>query len=86
MSWFESIYADTQLPSRARAVYMYLKDRSDKENKCWPGIKRIGADLNMSRSTVKRAMSDLEKHGYITKERRKRENGGYTSNMYRLIR
>ena len=34
MSYFGTIYADTELPSRARAVYMYLRDRSDAEGKC----------------------------------------------------
>ena len=37
MSYFGTIYADTELPSRAKAVYMYLRDRSDAEGKCWPG-------------------------------------------------
>ena len=34
MSYFGTIYADTELPSRARAVYMYLRDRADSEGKC----------------------------------------------------
>ena len=28
MSYFGTIYADTELPSRARAVYMYLSSSS----------------------------------------------------------
>ena len=54
MSYFGTIYADTELPSRARAVYMYLRDRADSEGKCWPGIKTIASDMRLSRSTVKR--------------------------------
>ena len=67
MSYFGTIYADTELPSRARAVYMYLRDRSDAEGKCWPGIKTIASDMKLSRFTVKRAVSDLEKAGYLVK-------------------
>ena len=67
MSYFGTIYADTELPSRARAVYMYLRDRSDAEGKCWPGIKTIASDMKLSRSTVKRALHDLEQHGYLKK-------------------
>ena len=67
MSYFGTIYTDTELPSRARAVYMYLRDRSDAEGKCWPGIKTIAADMKLSRSTVKRALADLERHGYLKK-------------------
>ena len=44
MSYFGTIYADTELPSRARAVYMYLRDRADSKGKCWPGIKTIASD------------------------------------------
>ena len=65
MSYFGTIYADTELPSRAKAVYMYLRDRSDAEGKCWPGIKTIASDMKLSRSTVKRALHDLEQRGYI---------------------
>ena len=38
---------------------MYLKDRADSQGQCWPGIKTIASDLNLSRSTVKRALNDL---------------------------
>ena len=84
MSYFGTIYADTELPFRARAVYMYLRDRSDAERKCWPGIKTIASDLMLSRSTVKRALADLERAGYLTKISRYRSNGSSTSNLYAL--
>lgn len=67
MSYFDSIYADTLLPPRAVSVYMYLKDRSNSAGSCWPGIKTIARDMNLSRSTVKRALADLEQHGYLAK-------------------
>ena len=84
MSYFGTIYADTGLPFRARAVYMYLRDRSDAEGKCWPGIKTIASDMKLSRSTVKRALADLERAGYLTKISRYRSNGSSTSNLYAL--
>lgn len=82
MSYFSTIYADNNLPSRAKVVYMYLHDRADAEGKCWPGIKRIASDLNLSRSTVKRAIADLEHNDYLKKLPRYRENGSSTSNLY----
>ena len=82
MSYFGTIYADDRLPSRAKAVYMYLYNRADAEGKCWPGIKRIASDLNLSRATVKRALTDLEYHGYLKKLPRYRPNGSSTSNLY----
>ena len=85
MSYFGSIYSDLELPHRARAVYMYLRDRSDAEGKCWPAIRTIAADLQLSRSTVKRALAELEQHGYLEKKHRYRENGSYTSNLYTVV-
>ena len=63
---------------------MYLKSMSASKGECWPGIKTIATDLGLSRSTVKRAITDLEMHGYIKKEYRYRDNGSHTSNLYRL--
>ena len=80
---FRAIYS-SDLSHRARAVYMYLTDRADKDGKCWPAIKTIAKELNLSGSTVKRALDDLCQAGLLTKEARWRENGGRTSNLYRL--
>lgn len=82
MSFFGTIYADPDISHKAMAVYMYLKDRSDAQGKCWPGIKTIGSDLKLSRSTVKRALCELTAKGYLIKESRYRPNGSSTSNLY----
>lgn len=82
MSYFRNIYAASpdELPHRARAVYMYLKDRTGKGTDCWPAVNTIAKDMNLSRSTVKRALNDLTKAGLVGKEARYRENGSHTSN------
>ena len=61
---------------------MYLADRADKNGKCYPAIGTIARELKLSRSTVKRALSDLENSGRLRKEQRWRENGGKSSNLY----
>ena len=83
MSYFQRIY-QSDLSHRARAVYMYLKDRADKDGKCWPALKTIAKEMNLSSSTVKRALNELCQAGLLVKETRWRENGGRTSNLYRL--
>ena len=85
MSYFGTIYTDN-LPHRAKAVYMYLRDRANEDGMCWPGINRIASDLEMSRSTVKRALEDLIQKGYIEKELRYRGNGSYSSNLYTILK
>ena len=83
MTNFRNIYS-SDLSHRARAVYMYLKDRADKDGKCWPAIKTIARELCLSRSTVKRALDDLCRAGFLVKESRWRENGSHSSNLYRI--
>ena len=83
MGYFTSLYA-SELPHRAVAVYMYLRDRADKDGKCYPAIGTIAGELKLSRSTVKRAIADLEKSGHLRKEPRWRENGGRSSCLYYL--
>ncbi len=72
----------TNLPYRAIAVYMYLRDRAGKDGSCYPAVSTIATDLKMSKSTVKRALSDLEKAQYIRHERRYRQSGGNSTNLY----
>ena len=72
------------LPHRAVAVYIYLADRANKENICWPAIPTISRDLKLSESTTRRALKDLRKAGLIKTEQRYRENGGNSSLTYLL--
>jgi DNA-binding GntR family transcriptional regulator len=65
---------------------MYLRDRAGKDGSCFPAVSTIAADLKMSRSTVKRALGDLEKAKYLRHERRYRQSGGNSSNLYFLER
>lgn len=75
----------SDVPYRAKLVYIYLHDRMDKERKAWPRLNTIAADLSLSRSTVKRAVKHLEKASLIRKEPHRRENGSATSNRYYLL-
>ena len=84
MGYFDSIYS-ADLPHRAVTVYMYLKDRTNKDGICWPSIKTIARELKLSRATVCRALDDLCKAGLLTKENRWRENGGKTSKHNKIL-
>lgn len=76
----------SQLKSRSLQVLLYLIDRADKEQTCFPAVATIGRELHISISTVKRAMRELVEAGFVTKESRFREgNGGQTSNLYTLF-
>lgn len=83
MSLYGNLYRE-ELPPRAKALYMYLKDRANKDGRCWPALKTIACDTSMSKRTVQRAIDDLLASGLLTKESRVRENGGRSSNNYYL--
>ena len=85
MSYFESVYRDQELTPRAKTVLLYLQDRSNREGESWYAIGTIARDLSLSRSTVKRALVDLARLGRVEILPRYRENGGRTSNLYRLL-
>lgn len=74
----------TDLPSRACSIYLYLFQRCYDKDSCFPAISTICSDTKLSRSTVKRALNDLEKAGFVKRLPRHRENGGRTSNLYML--
>ena len=84
MGYFDSIYT-ADLPHRAVTVYMYLVERANREGICWPAISTMSRELRLSRSTIQRALCDLETAGWLTKEPRWRENGSSSSNRYHNI-
>lgn len=83
MGYFSKIYT-MDLPHRAKAVYMYLKDRCNQQRQCYPSIGTIARELQLSRRTVERAIDDLLKAGLLEKEQRWRTNGGKSSLLYTL--
>ena len=84
MSYFDSVYRDLELNPRAKTVLLYLQDRANREGESWYAIGRIARDLSLSRSTVKRALAALARLGRVEILPRYRENGGRSSNLYRL--
>lgn len=84
MAYYDSIYQDRELSPRAKSVLIYLKDHANKQGACWPGINTIATGVSLSRSTVKRALHELEQTGMIEKNRRWRDNGSLTSNLYQI--
>ncbi len=75
---------EAELPSRAVLVWLYLYQHSNKDGFCFPAIKTIARETNISVSTVKRALADLVSAGFIEKKSRYRDNNAQSSNLYLL--
>ena len=75
MGFLDTFYQQN-LPSRAVTVYLYLRERSNKDGTCFPSIPTVSRDTGLSEATVKRAIQDLTAAGWLQKEprlRRKKE-------------
>jgi predicted transcriptional regulator len=79
----ECVYS-LELTQRATLVAFYLVNRADSEGTCFPGVKTIARECNISSRTVQRALNDLEEVGFLARESRFHEQGGQRSNLYYL--
>ena len=84
MTDLKRIY-QSDLPSRAIAVYLYLRGRANREGVCWPAVPTMARELRVSESTVRRGVRDLEKAGFLSVEERFRWNKADSSNLYVLV-
>lgn len=65
----------------ATGVYVSLCRHADKEQKAFPSIKRMAAELAISESSVKRGLKRLDEHRIIVRERK----GKMLTNRYYLL-
>ena len=73
------------IEKRAFVVYCYLSRCSDmKTRQCYPSLKTIAKACNLSVTTVRRALTDLETGGWIDIAQRFTDNG-QESNLYTVL-
>lgn len=80
----ERVYS-LELTQRATLVAFYLINRADSQGTCFPGVKTIAKECNISTRTVQRALNDLEEAGFLVRESRFHVQGGQRSNLYYLL-
>lgn len=77
---------DTNLTHREKIVYMTLCLYTNNESKkSFPSINTIADKAGYSRSSLVRALNELELYGYIKKENRYLGKQKQTSNVYYLL-
>ncbi len=78
---------NSALGSKSKLVFTYLSRCANAAGECFPSVKSIAEGCAVSKSTVKRALRELEASGAITvEERYVRYMGGRrrTTNIYRI--
>jgi len=74
---------DTGLSSTEKGVLLHISSFFDKSMSCYPSINKLVEISGFSGSTIKRAVSALEKKNILKKTRRFTSTGP-TSNLYKL--
>ena len=59
-------------------VLAHLSRRSGKDGRCDPGIRSIAAVCRMGKGTAERALDELEKKGFIAREKRTKAVANYS--------
>ena len=72
------------LKPREFIVYCCLVKHSDKNGVCFPSRRLIAEECCIDKKTVDSAIKNLEKAGLVTKQKRKRQDGSNTSNLYKV--
>jgi len=65
-----AILEDPEVTKNELLVFWVLNYHADKDNKCFPSIKKICQEARLSERTAKEAIKGLIEKGYITKEER----------------
>lgn len=72
-------------PANHRLVLLALADAANDEGVCWPSVATIARKAGCGEATVRRALSQLESEGLVSREKRG-VNGRQRSNFYHLQR
>jgi len=78
------LITDKNISTAEYRILCYLLMRAGNQDICYPSLNTISKDIDISLSTVKRAIPELVDKGYLKKVNRKRRNGSSTSNLYKF--
>ena len=86
MSWSALAWAtDSDVgSSAAKFILILLANKADENYSCYPSIRTLMAESNASRSTVLRALKDLETRGFISRRPQFHDSGARRSTRYYL--
>lgn len=86
MSWSALAWAtDSEVgPTTTKFILILLANKADENFSCYPSVRTLMTEANASRSTVLRALRNLEARGYITRRPQFHDSGARRSSRYYL--
>lgn len=85
MAAVNAVYKLRRASPAEKAVLVFVASRLGKKQIAWPNQATISTATAFSKRTVIRALSDLERDGYIERSRRNRADGSRSSDVYNLL-
>lgn len=73
----------TGISGAAKKVYYYLSRSADEDGYAFPFVRTIAMRTKLSKTTVARAINELESAGLLTRTQRSSRRGR-SSNIYRI--
>ena len=67
-----------------KLILIALADRCGDDYTCWPSFKRLSKDCELSSKAIRNNIKQLSEKGLVEIIHRKRDDGSYTSNIYKL--
>ena len=80
----QKVFANKNLKDIDLRVYLTLQKFSNEDGYCYPSIMKMADICGVSRRTVERSLARLEEQKAIARQKRIKNDGGYTSNGYYL--
>ena len=86
MSWKALDWAtDSEVgSSTTKFILLLLANKADENFSCYPSIRTLMAESDAGRSTVMRALKELEASGFITRQPQFHDSGARRSSRYYL--
>lgn len=76
---------DCHLKPLSRLVLMILAEHAGKDGTCWPSRKTLSRLAGTSEASIKRALAELVRGGYIARRARHGETGAQSANLVEIV-
>jgi hypothetical protein len=80
--WRKLVRAAPHLRANAKLLALVIADYCGKQDAAWPSMARLGADTSLSRNTIIRATTDLERNGFLVVARDGARGRSRKANIY----
>jgi GntR family transcriptional regulator len=81
--WRDYAWEEGPMDANEQHVYLYLAERADAAGTCFPSLPTIARATRRHENTVRRAIRDMERDGYLSVAR---GNGKGNRSVYQLLK